>query len=66
LLHARWRWPDALTLMLAANLGDSPAAFPSMTTDDPVIYRSAAVDAASDRLPPWSVIWWRTGAESDR
>jgi malto-oligosyltrehalose trehalohydrolase len=66
LLHARWRWPDALTLMLAANLGDSPAAFPSMTTDDPVIYRSAAVDPASDRLPPWSVIWWRTGAESDR
>ena len=63
LLRARWRWPGTVTLALAANLGDSPAAFPSMTTDDPVIYHSAAVAAASDGLPPWSVIWWRTGME---
>lgn len=52
-----------MTLALAANLGDKPADFPSMTIDDPVIYHSPAVDTASDRLPPWSVIWWRTGAE---
>ena len=63
LLRACWRWPGTATLALAANLGDKPAAFPSMTIDGPVIYHSAAVDAASDRLPPWSVIWWRTGAE---
>jgi malto-oligosyltrehalose trehalohydrolase len=63
LLRACWRWPGAVTLTLTANLGDSPTAFPLTTIDDPVIYHSAAVDTASDRLPPWSVIWWRTGAE---
>ncbi|MGB2941759.1 MAG: malto-oligosyltrehalose trehalohydrolase [Candidatus Macondimonas sp.] len=63
LLRACWRWPGAVTLTLVANLSDKPAAFPAMTIDEPVIYHSAAVDAASDRLPPWSVVWWRTGAE---
>lgn len=63
LLRACWRWPGAVTLTLVANGGDNPVAFPSMIIGAQMIYHSVTVDIESDRLPPWSVIWWRTGAE---
>lgn len=63
LLRVKWRYPRAVTLLLAANLGDSPVSLPEGVAEEAVIYRSAAMGVVTDQLPPWSVVWWQADAE---
>lgn len=61
-LWVRWRLGDGSGLTLVANLGDSP--LPVTTPDLPVskplyTYPSGlTLDSATDRLPPWCVVWF--------
>jgi malto-oligosyltrehalose trehalohydrolase len=63
LLRVKWRYPRAVTLLLAANLGDVPVSLPEGVAEEAVIYRSAAVGAATARLAPWSVVWWQAAGD---
>lgn len=61
-LWVRWRLGDGSGLTLVANLGDSP--LPVTATDLAVgkpLYAcppSLTIDAATDQLPPWCVVWF--------
>jgi malto-oligosyltrehalose trehalohydrolase len=62
LLDAKWCWPGSNTLLLAANLGDTPVSLADGIIEEKVIHRSA-VSAAPGTLAPWSVVWWQEDVE---
>jgi maltooligosyltrehalose trehalohydrolase len=52
-ITAEWRLGDGSTLALMANLSGEAAKAPRLTGESRALWG----DAASDKLPPWSVSW---------